>query len=91
MMKRSDQFKLFHQYFDAESERYENLNKRGSIYLSIISALTLFAGLKLEEIEKFISTLSDKFKIPIHKQKESSTIWCRRQIAANVCEMANWT
>jgi hypothetical protein len=54
-MKRSEQFKLFHRYYDAEMERYENLNKRGSVYLSIISALSLFAGLKFDSINAFIS------------------------------------
>ncbi len=55
-MKRSEQFDLFYKFFEAENERYESLNKRASVYLSVISGLTLFAGLKLDELFKFIST-----------------------------------
>lgn len=57
-MTRSEQFELFHRYFDAENERYESLTTRASIYLSVITGLTLFAGLKLDEINKFISANS---------------------------------
>ncbi len=55
-MKRSEQYELFYRFFDTENERYGSLNKRASIYLSVISGLTLFAGLKLDEIFTFIST-----------------------------------
>jgi hypothetical protein len=55
-VKRSEQYELFYRFFDAENERYESLNKRASIYLTVVSGLTLFAGLKLDELFKFIST-----------------------------------
>lgn len=54
-MTRSEQFELFHRYFNAENERYESLTSRASVYLSVISGLTLFAGLKLDDIDKFIA------------------------------------
>lgn len=53
-MKRSEQFELFYRFYEAENDRYENLNKRASIYLSVISGLTLFAGLKLDDLIKQI-------------------------------------
>lgn len=54
-MNRSEQFELFHRYFDSENTRYESLTSRASIYLSVISGLALFAGLNLEDISGFIS------------------------------------
>ena len=51
-MTRSKQFELFHRYFDAENDRYEHLNRRATIYLSVVSGLSLFAGIKLGDIEK---------------------------------------
>ena len=54
-MTREHQFTLFHRYFDAENERYESLTTRASIYLSIISALALFAGVKVKQVDKVIA------------------------------------
>lgn len=53
-MKRSEQYNLFFKFYEAENERYENLNKRASVYLSVISGLTLFAGLKVDDLIKLL-------------------------------------
>ncbi len=53
-MKRSEQFKLFHPYYVAENERYEQLNRRATIYLTVVSGLSLFAGIKMGELEKVL-------------------------------------
>ncbi len=53
-MKRSAQFELFYRFYESENERYENLNKRASVYLTVISGLTLFAGIKLDDFIKLI-------------------------------------
>jgi hypothetical protein len=55
-LKRSEQFELFYRFFDAENDRYENLNKRASIYLSVMSGLSLFAGATLGDLVEFIPT-----------------------------------
>lgn len=54
-MTRRELFELFHRYFDAEEARYESLTKRASLYLSVVSGLSLFAGLKLDEMNKLVT------------------------------------
>jgi len=54
-MNRKEQFKLFYDIYKTELERYEQLTKRGTIYLSIITLFVAIAGYSINALSKSVS------------------------------------
>lgn len=46
-MTRREQYDLFLPFFEAEEKRYASLTERATIYLGLISVISLFGGIKL--------------------------------------------
>lgn len=53
-MKRSDQYRIFYPFYEAEEKRYSELTQRATILLSLVSGFALFAGISTDDLQKQI-------------------------------------
>jgi len=49
-MTREEQYKIFYPFYESEEKRYAELTNRATIFLSVVSGLTLFAGINSDGI-----------------------------------------
>jgi hypothetical protein len=52
VVSRKEQYEALFRFYAEENDRYEALNKRGSAYLAVVGALSVFAVFKLEAISQ---------------------------------------
>jgi hypothetical protein len=53
-MKRSDQYRTFYPFYEAEEKRYSELTQRATILLSLVSGFALFAGVSTDDLQEQI-------------------------------------